>query len=591
MRNKLNFLVIGIAFVLVVLSVWFVKLIWLKPFSINTFFERVYIEFLWNDPEALSQTGVLEPFGLTGYKSKLTNLSPTEMQHLADVGRRNLNILEKYNRNKLDATDAVSYDVFYWFLKTGVAGEPFLFYDYPVTHISGAHIELPRFMASLPLESEKDIQRYLDRLNKIDEKFGSLIDALEHRRKLGVIPPTHILEKVMAYFDTFLKGAATENEFYLQFEKKLTTIEMLPEKLQQQYLDDCLITVQDKVIPSYKRLAQYIRQLEHNSLAIAGVWKLPEGEAYYRNCLLQQTTLAIDPDSLYALGKLEMSRLQGEIAILENLAGSLNTPLLSTNEAGRANTLHLFKSVNEQMKPLLADYFLTLPTTALEVLEVPENRSANATLAFYVPPRGQPLSNGKLYVNTWRFNDVTPQLAKTYAYHEGIPGHHVQKSIQATLHQLPTFRRFLPFTAFTEGWAMYAEQLGHEMTGTQNPWDRISVLQSDLFRTARMMTDIGIHHKRWLRDQAIRFMVKNAALTEAAAEAEVDRYIVWPGQGCAYKVGQMKFLELRQYAQAQLGVQFDIKAFHEVLIGQGAMPLSVLETRVHNWIEQTKKTP
>jgi uncharacterized protein (DUF885 family) len=191
-------------------------------------------------------------------------------------------------------------------------------------------------------------------------------------------------------------------------------------------------------------------------------------------------------------------------------------------------------------------------------------------------------------VNTWRAENLTQHLAKSYAYHEGIPGHHLQKGIQADLKELPTFRRFLPFEAYTEGWAMYAEQLGHEMTGTEDLFDRIGLLQSDLFRTARMMTDIGLHHKKWLREQAVDFMTENTTLTTDEAQEEVDRYIVWPGQGCSYKIGQLKFLELRELAQIELREGFDLKEFHDVLLNQGAMPLEVLETRVRAYIVRKK---
>lgn len=586
MRKGQGIFLIIILVILIGFGVWFAKLIWYKPFSIDTFFERVYIEFLWNDPEALTQTNVLKPFGISSYKGELTDESPMATKRLAEIGRKNLEILQSYNGTNLNKNQQVSYDVFRWFLETGVAAEPFLFYDYPITHISGAHLELPQFMASLPIESESDIKHYLNRVKAVDEKFGTVIDALEERRKLGIIPPTHILQKTIAFCDAFLSSSLEENVFYTSFEKKLNAIVLLEPTTKQRYLDDCAISVQKSVIRAYKRLSRYLRQLERSSLAIAGVWHFPNGDGYYRSCLLQQTTLNLNPDSLYAYGKLEMARIKGEIEILKNLAGNESQENFKIDSIGRMETIAYFTSTLSEMKTLLPSYFNQLPSTELSILPVPEYRSNNSTFAFYISPRGEPLSNGKTYVNTWKADNLTKHLAKTYAYHEGIPGHHLQKGIQVELKSLPTFRRFLPFAAFTEGWAMYAEQLGHEMTGTNNAWDKIGLLQSDLFRTARMMTDIGIHHKKWLREQAVDFMVENARLSTAEAEDEVDRYVVWPGQGCAYKVGQLKFLELRQLAQNELGSAFDIKEFHDILIGQGAVPLEVLEKRVVGWIKE-----
>ncbi len=588
MRKGLTISLVVVVVLLLALGVWFAKLLWLKPFSIDTFFERVYIEFLWDDPEALTQTKVLSPFGISAYERELTNVSPTATRRLADVGRRNLEILEDYDRANLSKSQQVSFDVFHWFLKTGVDAEPFLFHDFPITHISGAHIEIPQFLASLPFEEAEDVENYLQRLDVVDEKFGSVIDALEERRQLGVVPPTHIILKAMKFCDAFYESPFDENILYTSFVKRLDGMENLSQKQKQDFLDRCTISIQEKVFPAYKRLSRFLLQMERSSLSIAGVWQLPNGDAYYRSCLLQQTTLPLDPDSLYAFAKWEMARLNGEMLILKNLSGTANEPTFKTDSMGRLATVAYFSEVSDGMLAKLPAFFNKLPSMPLSVLEVPEYRSQNSTFAFYVPPRGEPLTSGKLYVNTWKADHLTKPLAKTYAYHEGIPGHHLQKGIQVELTDLPTFRRFLPFTAYTEGWAMYAERLGHEMNESLDPQDRIAVLQSDLFRTARMMTDIGIHHKKWLREQAIDFMVDNAGLSDIEAEDEVDRYIVWPGQGCAYKVGQLKFIELRELAQSELGNKFDIREFHDVLIGQGAMPLEILEKQVLEYIAERK---
>lgn len=583
MRKALGISLTVVLIAILVLSIWLVKLLWLKPISIDQFYERVYIEFLWEDPEALTQTGILRPFWFSGYDRDLTDVSPTATNRLAEVGRKNLEMLERYDREKLNESRKVSYDVLYWFLQTGVQAEPFLFHDYPITHISGAHIEVPQFMNGLPLKSKNDIENYLERLQKVDEKFGSVIDALEERKKRGIIPPTHILKQAISFCDNFYMTPSQENVMYLSFQMKLNEIGLIEPNKRDQYIKECEAVIQQEVIPAYRRLSQYLLQLERGSLAIAGVWQLPDGDAYYRSCLLQQTTLKLNPDSLYEFGKSEMERLKAEITSLSERYGVEPQPTFSTDSLGRIETIAYFNSVKENLNSSVSAYFNQAPSTELDVLELPQYRANNSTFAFYMPPRGEPLSNGRLYVNTWKADHLTRPLARTFAYHEGIPGHHLQKGIQAELKKLPTFRRFIPFSAFAEGWAMYAEQLGHEMTGTEAPEDRIAVLQSDLFRTARMMSDIGIHHKKWLREQAIRFMMENAWLSEEEATEEVDRYTVWPGQGCAYKVGLMKFLELRERAESEV-TEFDIKEFHDVLIGQGAMPLEILEKRVDAYI-------
>lgn len=604
MRKGLTTSFIIVLIGLLLTGIWLANLVWFKPLNIDHFFERVYIEFLWNDPEALSQTGILKSYGLNHYKSELTDVSPAATRRLAEIGRNNLDLLERYDRNNLSSDQQVSYDAFYWFLNTGVSGEPFLFHDYPVSHISGSHLEIERFMRNHPLDTKHDIENYLMRLNAIDEKFGGLVDALEERRKLGVVAPTFILKKAYQFCDQIASLQAENNVFYTSFEERLSRIGLLNPKSKEAYLQECLDGVNESVLPAYKRLAAYLLQLERSSLSIAGVWQLPNGKEYYQFCLLQNTGVNNNPDELYELGKLEMNRLKGELQILLELAGepvmedvSISLQELSNNSdftfdttsQGRAACLDFFSERSSDISGLLPKFFGALPQVSLAVKELPQNRSSNSPLALYIPPRGEPLSEGKFYVNTWKTQNLTKHLATSYAYHEGIPGHHLQKGIQAELTDLPTFRRFLPFESYTEGWAMYAEQLGHEMTGSEDLWDKIGLLQSDLFRSTRMMTDIGIHHKKWLRQQAIDFMIDNAGLTNSEAESEVDRYIVWPGQGCAYKVGQLKFLELRRLAQSELRDKFDIREFHDVLIGQGAMPLEVLERRVEEYIQQKKQ--
>ena len=590
---------------MLLVGLWFANLLWYKPFNINQFYERAYIEFLWNDPEALSQTGVLAPFGFTSYESELTDVSPASTKRLAGVGRSNLSILKSYDREKLDVEEQVSYDALLWFLEVGVEGEPFLFHDYPVTQISGPHIDIPQFMRSHPLNNKRDIQNYLLRLEAIDDKFGSLIDGLEERRKLGIVAPTFIIQSATQYCSTIMEQEVKSSVFYKRFEQEITSISLLNPKSKQKYLDECILIIQETVLPAYKRLSGYLMQLERSSLSIAGVWQLPQGNEYYQYCLLQNTGLRNSPDELYEIGKMEMSRLKGELAVLLEMVGndldemdpmlvSQAIDIASANSfpntpEGRAHCVEFFNNQARSVNDKLEKYFSRLPTTEMQVLEVPEQSSANRPLAFYIPPRGTSPSIGKMYVNTWKASNLTEHLAKSYAFHEGIPGHHLQKGIQSELNNLPTFRRFLPFEAYTEGWAMYAEQLGHEMTESEDPWDRIGLIKSDLFRTARMTTDIGIHHKKWLRQQAVEFMVDNAGLSESEAKNEVDRYIVWPGQGCAYKVGQLKFLELRALAKFELKEHFDMREFHEVLIGQGAMPLKVLEERVREYLAQTKE--
>jgi uncharacterized protein (DUF885 family) len=590
---------IGLLLVLVLLALIYfgIRMFWLRPFSIGMFFERAYIEFLWDDPELLSVTGILEEYGLTGHRSRLTDASPARNEQLATIGRKNLKTLRGYDRNRLTASEQVSLDVMLWFLETGVAGEPFLFHDYPVTHLNGPHIDLPQLLMQVhPVKDTRDAQDYLSRLALFGEKFSQTIAALEHRQTLGIIAPTFILRRAIRQCDDFTAMQPLENVLYKHLESRMLPDKGFSDEQRERLLEQCQRHLIDHVYPAYKRLSGYLMQLEDVSMNVAGVWHLPDGEAYYRHCLLQQTTLACDPDELYDVGRIEMSRIEGEMRIILSMMGisgenetlsALMQRLSAENEldfsndsAGAAACIDHFRQTIESVRPVLPSQFRPLPEMELEIAAVPEFRQNGAPLAYYVSPRKATDRPGRLCVNTSGVASMPRHLATVFAYHEGIPGHHLQKSVQANLTELPTFRRFLPFPAFSEGWAMYAEELGHWMTGDNDPIGRLAVLQSDLWRTARMVTDVGIHHRKWQRDQAIDFLVAHAALTAQEAEDEVDRYIVWPGQGCAYKVGKLEFLRLRQEYIATAGDSIDMRELHETMIGQGAMPLEILGRRL-----------
>lgn len=595
------FLAVSGLIVLIVGGYWAARIIWLRPFNIDHFFERAYIEFLWDDPELLTITGVLNDYDLNGHSDELTDASPKRSLQLAEIGRRNLRILEEYDRDKLTAAQQVSFDVFHWFLRTGVSGEPFLFHDYPVTHFAGLHLEFPQFMMHThPIESENDAEDYLKRVSLIGIKFGQTIDALALRRDSGIIAPTFILNKAIGICDEFAAIPVDENPLLTSFSKRLGKLETITEERKERLEKVCRQHIIDFVIPAYKRLSAYLMVLESESMSIAGVWHLPNGDAYYRHCLLQQTTLQLDPEELYAYGRMEMSRIEGEMRIVLNLmryppnqsVSAIMQEMVSDrsitfgiDSIGQEACLAHFKRSIETIKHRLPSQFHSIPQSGLDILSVPDYRAASSPLAFYSAPKGNPIGNGRLFVNTAKANRIPYFLATTYAYHEGLPGHHLQKALQMEMLHLPQFRRFLPFPAFAEGWAMYAEELGHEMTGTEDPLDYLGQLQSDLFRTARMVTDIGIHHRKWMREQAISFLVENAGLDASEAEDEVDRYIVWPGQGCAYKVGKMKFLDLRNQYRTAKGADYDPRAFHGLLIGSGAMPLEVLEKRLSEAIK------
>jgi len=520
-------LIISLSIILIALllsGVWVVKLIWFKPFNFNHFCQRVQVELLRNDPETLVRMGIPKPFGMSEYDAGLADISPDATLKLAELKRENFIILKQYNRNALNPKQRVKYNILYWFLQTSIEGESFLFHNYPITHISGAHIEIPLFFANvIKVETKSDIANYLQRLSAVDEKFGTLIDGLDRRRDDGVIAPTFILRKAIMYCDNFSKTPVVENIFYISFENKLNQISLLNAELKQQYLQKCRDIIQEEIYPAYRRLSGFLLQLKQGSLSIAGVWQLPNGKKYYKFSLLKSANTRQNMEEIYKIGKQEIKRLKREII--------LELPHYGNDSLNTANILDQFYR--------------------------------DSTGAFF----------GEEYLST------------LHCCLPNYPPNNIKDSVSLKEKKSASLGNLIRFCAFTEGRNLYGQHFLQNEEKTGGYSGRIGILKSDLLSTIRMQTDIGIHYKKWLREQAIIFMTENTGMTETQAKMEVDYIIVFPGRGCAAKIGQLKFIELQKRAKSNLGSKFNLMEFQSMLFDLENMPLEVLEQEVNLFIE------
>lgn len=356
----------------------------------------------------------------------------------------------------------------------------------------------------------------------------------------------------------------------------------------------------DAVLPAYRKLAAFIHD-EYLSASHTedGVWALPDGEERYRLAIRHETTTDLPPDSIFAIGMNEVARITGEMEKVKNSVGFTGT-LQEFNKYIVSNDPRL---VYAEKQPMMDDYrtilhkvdsalptlFGRLPKAPYDLKEIEQYRAKSAPQAYYYPAPEDRSRPGYFYVNTYDLPSRPKFSMTALALHEAVPGHHLQIAIAQELTQLPWVRRQMGFTAFVEGWALYAERLGYEMHLYDEPFQRYGALSFDMWRACRLVVDVGLHHKRWTREQAVQFMMEHAANPELDTRSEVDRYAVWPGQALAYKIGQLKILELRAKAEKELGAKFDIRAFHDTILGEGALPLSMLEAQVNAWIEKQKK--
>jgi uncharacterized protein (DUF885 family) len=438
----------------------------------------------------------------------------------------------------------------------------------------------------------------------VGRKYDQVIEGLHRRQQLGVMPPRFVIDHVLAGMREFAARPAAENPLCRHFATRLDALSELPQGDRAALLERCSQTVASVVVPAYQRLIAFFEQQRPLATSDDGVWKLPDGDAYYRYRLRSETTSSMTPQAVHELGFAEVARIESEMAAIlasqselregETPAGAMarlsRDPrfLYPADDSGRQAALADYTAMLSEQLQRSRVLFGRLPVAAIEVRRVPEFKEKTAPGAYYQPPAFDGSRPGVFFANLRDMAETQKFGMRTLAVHEGVPGHHFQNAIAQELQGLPTFRKVLPFTAYLEGWALYAEWLGAEMDlYRDDPFGNLGRLQAELFRAVRLVVDTGIHHKRWPREQAIAYMVDKTGMPQASAVSEVERYIVWPGQACAYKVGMLRLQAARERARLALGERFDAQAlrgFHDMLLAGGALPLEVLDEQVDAWI-------
>ena len=605
MRRSLRITAVATALLLLGLGVFVVPTVWGKPWSIEHFYTRVFLDLLLRHPMLLSQLRVLEPYGIRSHNQKLDDFSVEFEQQEAEAARSNLRMLRSYTPESQSAEQRFSSAVLDWFLGSVVDGEPFQLYDYPLNQLDGVQVTLPDFMLNVhPLYDARDAEDYVARLARFGTAIDQVIASVRTRAEHGIVPPRFVVERVRAQVETFRAGGADQNVLLTSFGKRIGAIESLTPEASAELTQAARHQIEISVLPAWQRLADFLPELQAQATETVGAWKHPEGSLYYGWALRSHTTTNLSADEIHALGLREVERIQREMRAILSAEGidaaDLGATLRALNkedrflypdtDEGRAQVLADYQAILDDAAPRLPALFGHLPQAPVRVERVPAFKEAGAPGAYYMPPPLDGSKPGIFYANLRSVREIPKFGMRTLAYHEAIPGHHLQIAIAQQLPGLPIFRRVVPFTAYVEGWALYAERLALENGFHPTPYDRLGALQAEVFRAVRLVVDTGIHAQRWTRERAIETMVQNTGMPETEVVAEVERYIVSPGQACAYKVGQLAILSLRDRAQQALGPRFDPSAFHDVVLGQGALPLELLERKVDEWIADQTPT-
>ena len=587
-----------------IVAVFVINLVWFRPWSLNLFYEKVFVQFLLEEPELLSSVGLLEQFGLTGHNAKLGDASPAHQQHYFDLAKQDLADLRAYSLERQDGSQRLSTHILEWYLSREIEGEKFQWHNYPVNQLSGVQNEFPTFMANIHrLQTPRDCEYYRQRLMAVNTKFDELLESLKVREEKGILPPRFVVEKVLSGMKNFMAVPAAENILATSFKARVAKIPGLTDEQRAGFQKRIETAIGGHVYLAYRKLISYFEGLLPKTTTDDGVWKLPEGDSFYAYELRKKTTTTMRPEEVHDLGLREVARIEAEMRALLDANGFAGRPISEAMEALRKDPRFLFPNDEAGRAAVLAEYkriideaiercgllFATTPRAKIEVQRVPVFKEATAPGAYYNGASMDRVRPGIFYANLRDVNEIPKWTMRTLAYHEGVPGHHWQIATAQELKGLPQFRKIIPFTAYQEGWALYTEWLAKEAGWYEgDPFGDLGRLQAEQFRAVRLVLDTGIHAKRWTREQAITYMREKTGMGEKEVTAEIERYIVNPGQACAYKIGMLKIQELRKRAQTELGPKFDQRQFHEAVLKNGAVPLEILEEQVANYIQQTK---
>jgi len=549
----------------------------------NTLFEEQYESDLRNFPERATA------FGDYRYNDKLAEYS------LAAIVRRNqtnttfLGRLQAIPTTGFSDQDQLSHDLLVRVLQQRIADFDLKEYEMPINQQNGIHTSLADLPLSVPLDSVKHYEDYIARLHQIPHAFAQTTEVLRAGMSDKLMPVRFLLEKLPVQ----CQGIIDADPFLLPTKKYPAGISPEDQKRLTQQITDAINT---DVLPAYKTFAAFLRTeyapLGRTTLAVTS---LPDGEKRYQNDIYGRTTTHMTADEIHQLGLREIDRIQAEMTLIAKKQGFADLASfrasLKTNPkyvpTSADQILEDFRHYIDQMQPKLSELFTLLPKSPVTVEAIPAFQAAAATHYVTGTPDGK--RPGRVVVATSNFVERSLIDDEAIAYHEGVPGHHMQLSVQQQLTGLPKFRLHgLGFNAYTEGWALYAEQLGKEVGFYQDPVSDYGRLSSELFRAVRLVVDTGIHSKGWTRDQVVDFFRKSGAVDEPTIQSETDRYIAWPAQALSYKLGQLKFRELRERARKELGGKFDIRAFHDEMLDGGTLPLDMLEARTDRWIAQQK---
>ncbi len=526
------------------------------------------------------------------YNDKLDDFSQAAIDDNLERTRRFLSRFEAIDTTGFPEQEALNKQLMVRDLEMGLEGARFKPWEMPVNQQSGIHIDAPQLVSLLSFENVKDYEDYITRLKLLPILFDQTITQMRKGLAEGRMPPKILLEKVVTQANGIATTAPQESPFTHPFDKFPDAVSEADRK---RLRESGLAAVRDSVIPGYVKFAAFVRdEYAPKGRSEPGAWSLPDGAAWYAFRVKESTTTNLSPEEIHEIGLQQVKEIEGRMLAVANQLGYKDMKSFKAavdanpklHAQSRQQILDLYRKYVDQMYTQLPQMFGRLPKARLQVMPVEEFREKEASDASYIDGTPDGSRPGHIMVNTGDFAKRTLLDIETTAYHEGVPGHHLQITIAQELPELPPFRQHEYYTAFTEGWALYSERLGKEAGFFQDPYSYYGHLQDDMLRAIRLVVDTGFHSEHWTRQQVVDYFHDHSTIDETSVQSETDRYMASPAQALGYKIGQLEILKLRQYSKDQLGAKFDLRAFHDEVLAGGALPMDVLSTRIHEWVGQ-----
>ncbi len=581
------------------------RIIWGQPFTINQLANRQATFFLVRNPELFTMIGIADGTIVDRHSGKLAAVGIEKRDDDYAFAEQAIADVKKFDRARLDPQEQITYDVLLDFYGSQAAFRPFDWLSseglYPISPMFGTQVQLASFLqTSHVVKNEKTARNYVARLQAMGGKLDALTAEMQRQSAAGVVLPSALLERSLVVIDDTIQPSPEQSPLVASFVERMAKAEGLDATLRTSLRDDAIEAVRTSVYPAYERMRAALIAERPKAEGVAdGVGRLPDGAAFYQAMLRQFTTSDYTPEQVHQLGLAEVARIDAEMdallkseglesgTVAERMSALRTDPrfLFENTEAGREQLLARYREILDDIALRMPEYFKTIPPGQLAVERIPASAEKGSAMAYYNPAALDGSRPGTFFANLRDTSELPTWGMKTLAVHEGIPGHHFQIAMARELKDLPLLRQQPIYTAYSEGWALYAERLAAEIGLYENdPFGDLGRLQAEMFRAVRLVVDTGLHAKGWTREQAIEYMVGTAGMGEDEVVSEVERYMALPGQATAYKVGQLKILELRDRARKALGPKFNLKDFHTVVLESGAVPLTVLEQLVDEWI-------